>query len=328
MASRLEQLQQLANQAPQLENKALARGKDARTALLQQQLGAIPEANLQQAQQLQAQQATIAGQQQAEVMKQGQQAAAQIGGQALDQIQANQANVLQQASIGAEQRQASAKEQMLNKAMEESIASRKRVTQSDIDSAKLLQQRGFDVDNRLQFASERQRQDLAKMGNNIKQELLDSRLAFEKDEAGRKFSNDRQLADYIASNAKTQQEFDSKMSGIANVARQQAVMTAAFNERLNTILNQGYIESKGDLDNAQRIRLAALRSETTKAAEKAKANAANKILMGQAIGTIVGVAGVGAAAAAGVIAAPVVVPALMAGAALGGATGTIAATNT
>lgn len=320
--NRLQQLQQLANQAPELENRALARGKDARTALLQQQLGALPNANLQQAQELQGQQTTIAGQQQVEAMKQSQQTASQLGQEAIQAKMSGQSAMLDRAEIGQAERQQAAKDQLAARLQQEAIESRKKVTQADIEANKLIQARGFEVDSRMQFASEQQRKDLNKLGNNIKQELLDSRIAFDKDEAGRKFSNDRQLADFAASEAKTQQEFEARMGSIANAARQNSILQESINNRLAEIVRQGYIETSGDLDNAQRVKLAGLQTEARKQAEKAKADAGNKLLTGQALGTLVGI-GVAAMVPGGMAAAPMVL-----GATAGGAGGTILASNT
>ncbi len=318
--NRLQQLQQLANQAPELENRQAARNKDARTALLQQQLGALPNVNLQQAQELQGQQATIAGQQQVEAMKQSQQTASQLSQEALQAKMAGQTAMTERAELGQAERQQQAKNQLASRLQQESMESRKKVNQADIAANKLLQDRGFEVDSRMQFASEQQRKDLARIGNNVKQELVDKRIAFDKDEAGRKFSNDRQLADFAASEAKTQQEFKAKMASIANTARQNAIVQDGINKRLEQIISQGYIETSGDLDNALKVKLAGLQSEARKQAEQAKADAGNKILQGQALGTILGM-GIAAAtiSTGGLAAAP-----LLAGATIGGAAGTFA----
>ncbi len=320
MANRIDQLTQIANQIPDLNQRAAAKGKDVRTALLQQQLGAMPTPNVGQVQQLQAQQAQLAGQQQAEQLQQQQQAASQIGQQAIqEEARVGEAAAARRA-MSQEEQQQQAKNQMAARLQEQDIASKKRQTTADIQTAKKLQAAGFDVDSRLQVATEKQRNDLAKLGNGIKEELLDSRLAFEKDELGRKFSNDRQMMDYIAVNAKTQQEFESKMQDMAQVAKNEELVMSAIRDRLLTIQQQGFIDREGDLDAQANLQIAELAKEAQRKADKARAKSANKLALGSSLGTLL---------FAGAVLATGGTAAAAAGAGmLGGAAGTGVAANT
>jgi hypothetical protein len=321
MANRIDQLTQIANQVPALNQRAAAKGKDVRTALLQQQLGGTPAPNVQA---IQAQQAQLAGQQQVEQLQQAQQATAQIGQQAVqEEARVGEAAAARRA-MSQEEQQQQTKNQMAARLQEQDIASKKRQTTADIQTAKKLQAAGFDVDSRLQMATEKQRNDLAKLGNGIKEELLDSRLAFEKDEIGRKFSNDRQFADYIAANAKTQQEFEVKMQEMAQVAKNEEVMMNAIRDRLLTIQQQGFVEREGDLDAQANMEIAKLANEAQSKAQKAQSKSANKLAMGQAFGTLLGIGAVALAAPTGGAS----LAAYGAAAAGGGALGAAAASNT
>ena len=321
MATRLDLLNKLSAQAPDLANQAVVKGQASRDALLQQQLGAAPtNANTQQLQQLQAQQVGMAGQAAVENLGQQQQAAAGLGQQVL-QEKAQQSEVSQaRAALGQEESQASSQNSLVSKLQGESLESRKKQTQADIASAKKLQSLGFTVDSNLQMATYKQRQDLARLGNGIKEELLDSRLAFESDEAGRKFSNTRQLADYAISSAKSDIEAKDKMQSILNAAKTQELMMGALRDRLATIQQQGFVERQGDLDAQSAIKVANLRADAEKRAQKAKSDAANRQSMWSSAGSLIGV---GAAIALAPATGGVSLAAVGAGAAGGGAAGSL-----
>lgn len=313
MANRLDQLNAISAQMPGLAQESAAKGQQARMALLQQQLGVAP-ATKQAVQQVQTQQAGLAGQQAVEQLQQQQAATAQVATQAMKEgaLAGEAAN--QRAAMGQEESQLSARTQMARRLQQESMDSRKRMTEADIASAQKLQALGLDVDSKLQMATQKQRQDLAKLGNGIKEQLIDSRLAFEKDEMGRKFSNDRQLADYVASTAATQQEFQQKMRGLVQISKNEEVMMNALRDRLLTIQKQGYIEKQGDLDAETNKQLAQMAVDAKIKAAKAKAKTSNRIMQAQAVGSVLG------AVAGGFIGGPA---GAAAGATLGGAAGTV-----
>jgi hypothetical protein len=317
MANRLQQLSQLAQQVPNLSEKAQARGKSARTALLQQQLGALPDVGKQQVQQLKAQQAGLAGQQQVEQLKQQQQATAQLGQLGVQAQQREGEAGTKRRAMSQQEQQQQAKNVMGQRLQKESLESRKRMVDSDTAASQRMQQAGFDVDNRLQVATQKQRADISKLGHDVKSELLDSRLAFDNDERGRKFSNDRQFADYIISTAKSQNDFAKKMQDMQQVAQNKTMVLDQIHQRLLTIQERGFIDREGDLDAAANIEIARLAAAAQKEAQKAQNDAKNKQSMWAAGGTIIG-AGAGA-----LIGGP---PGAAIGASLGGAVGTAGST--
>jgi hypothetical protein len=287
MANRINQLQQLSSQIPGMDQQTATANKAARTAILQRQLGLSPvsAASVQQAN---VQNAALAGQQQVEQAQQSQQTTAQLGQLALQQ-QAQVAEAQQQrAALSQQEAQQQAQQSLAARLQNEDIQSKKRTSAEDIASAQRLQAAGFDVDQKLQFATEKQRKDLANLGADVKAQLLDSRLAFEKDDRGRRFSNDRQLADYAVATAKSQEDLEAKLQTMQQAAQQKAMLLDAVNNRLLQIQKQGFINTQGDLDRASRERIAVLGAEARREAEKAAADAANKSAMWGAGGALLG----------------------------------------
>lgn len=71
-------------------------------------------------------------------------------------------------------------------------------------------------------------QKLANISEQAKQEMFDSRKKFAEDELGRKFTNDRQMADYVVSQAKSQQDLLDYQQKVDQLSKrsQQASETA------------------------------------------------------------------------------------------------------
>lgn len=311
----------LAQTVPGINEQTASQQKAARDILLQRQIGALPT---QQAEAKASQQLAGAMTQQA-----GQDAGA------LQQAQTQTAAQAQQVSNAALQNQASAqlaqRKLVQNKALADlsslkqdemataMLQSRKRVMDQEIEAADALQTFGIDQDNSLQMATIQQRKDLQRLGSDVKDKLVDSRIRFEKDEMGRKFTNERQLSDYILSNARTQQEFDSEMRALTKETDQYILTLDMMENKISQALKQGYIREKGDLDRAMGIELARMKQELQKKKQKEMAKKRNNMAAWQAAGTIVG-------AAVGTVVAPGAGTAV--GAQLGGAAGTAAGAST
>jgi hypothetical protein len=311
----------LAQTVPGINEQTASQQKAARDILLQRQIGALPT---QQAEAKASQQLAGAMTQQA-----GQDAGA------LQQAQTQTAAQAQQVSNAALQNQASAqlaqRKLVQNKALADlsslkqdemanaMLQSRKRVMDQEIQAADALQTFGIDQDNSLQMATIQQRKDLQRLGSDVKDKLVDSRLRFERDDMGRKFTNDRQLSDYILSNARTQQEFDSEMRSLIKETDQYILTLDMMENKISQALKQGYIREKGDLDRAMGIELARMKQEIQKKKEKEMAKKRNNAAAWQAAGTIIGAA-VGSAVAPGAGTAV--------GAQVGGAVGTAAGAST
>jgi hypothetical protein len=185
----------------------------------------------------------------------------------------------------------------------------------EIEAANALQTFGIDQDNSLQMATIQQRKDLQRLGNDVKDKLVDSRLRFEKDEMGRKFTNERQLSDYILSNARTQQEFEAETRALQKQTDQYILTLDMMENKISQALKQGYVKEKGDMDRALGIELARMKQELQRKKQQEIAKKRNNAAAWQAAGTIVG--GVAGAVLTGGTPAGAMV-----GAQMGGALGT------
>lgn len=101
------------------------------------------------------------------------------------------------------------------------LSQAKRMNDLEINSQKRLLSAKLDYDSSISFLTNKQRQDLAELGNYVKQSMFDQRLMFEKSEAGRKFSNDRQLADYAVLSAQSQQQLEARFQHMKQAAEKE-----------------------------------------------------------------------------------------------------------
>lgn len=321
-------LDALAQTTPGINEQNAKRQQAARDIMLQRQVGALPtqQAESQASQQLAQGMAQQAGQDALQNQGQQVQQAAKAQEASNINLQNNaQSQLAQRKSIQSQALtdMASLKQDEMANAM---LQSRKRVMDQEIKDAAAMQQHGIDQDNSLQMATIQQRKDLMRIGSDVKDKIVDSRLRFEKDELGRKFTNERQLSDYILSNARTQQEFDSELRGLMKDADRYIMTLDTASKKLEQALQQGYIREKGDLDHQQAIDLANKKKELDAQIAKKQRQRRNNASAITAVFTIAGtVAGavVGAAAVAGTggAATPLTPQAVMAGASLGSQVG-------
>jgi hypothetical protein len=288
----LNALNALADQTPGLNQKALKQVQAARDIGLQKQLGgpaAAPKAPPQQkAQQLATQQALTAGQ---DIVAQRQQAAGAAGkirAAALQERQRLGQQSLQQEQLAQQARLERQHTEQQTQLRREELASRKSITQNELAAAARLQDRGIEQDNKLQIATLKQRSDLNNIGIDIKSKLIDSRLQFNKSERGRKFSNERQLADYIAATATSRQDFNIKMSQMKQMQDKKITLMTQAQAKLETILKQGFIAEQQDLDQASKIEITKLVQEMKEKIKREEAAAKNRTSI---IATVGGIAG-------------------------------------
>lgn len=97
----------------------------------------------------------------------------------------------------------------------------KELQQSEIDMQRRLTGAQLEYDNTLSFLTRKQREDLANLGTFTKQILFDQRLTFKKDEAGRKFTNMQQLADYAVASAEDQVTLQNRMREMTQAAEKE-----------------------------------------------------------------------------------------------------------
>lgn len=167
-------------------------------------------------------------------------------------------------------------------------------------------------------------QKLASISQEAKQELYDQTMQLQKDEAGRTFFNERQLADYARLNAQSDEDFKNKAQQAEQVSKRNLqAMETAYN-LVQEDLNQRYDLAKQRQDQAtmkqiQEMKIAADRQmtkERNRAANNAAAWQAGGTIVGAVAGSFIPIPGVGTAAGA------------MMGASLGGAAGGIIGSQT
>lgn len=321
MASRMDQLAGVAASVPGLNEKARGQASAAQDIMVQKAVGGGGKA-----QDIAAAAATSAGQSAFAQKQKEQGVASQIGQAALGaKKEAGTAKVEEKAMTQREQlaREAEAQAAQLSR---EALQSRKTITQKEIDTSRELQLHGVFMDNNLQIASIQQRKDLSALGGKLEDKLLYSRLKFSEDERGRRFTNDRQMADYLISNSATNQEFNGYMKKIKQQSDRQMQVLRASHAQLQQTLNQGYLEKKGDLDRETQLEIAqakkAIEERIAKERKKAKARASQWSAGGQVVGAVVGAVVVGVATGGTGTAAGFAAGA-SAGAAVGGGVGSM-----
>jgi hypothetical protein len=195
---------------------------------------------------------------QADQAAQTQTQAGELANQAQQQASQQQLEA-QSTAQGLQQAQAAGQQQVREAQAE--AAQRTQMTQDEQASAARLQQVGMDYDNQLSFMSRKQRDDLAKLGRDVKDRLFTDRLTFEQDEAGRKFSNERQLADYTVATAKSQDELRNKVQLVQQAQqRQEYVVQRAF-DVLNQGLDEQYAKAEQARNQASASRIADIQNQ-------------------------------------------------------------------
>ena len=328
----LNALNSLADQVPGLNQKALKQVQAARDIGLQKQIQAAPtrQAVQPQAQALATQQALQAGQ---DIVAQRQQAAGQAQQirqaalqekQRLSQQQLQQQELAQQAELERKQ------QQQLQELRKEELDSRKTILDSELAATTRLQDMGIEQDNKLQMATIKQREDLNRIGLDLKSKLIDSRLQFSKDERGRKFTNERQLADFFTGSAINKQHLNSRLSGMKQSHDRKLLLLKHAHARLEKAIKQEYITKEQKLDFEAKKELVELKAAIDRKIKRESSKAKNKTSMFRTAGTVIGtVAGAiigglptfGVGGAAGAAAGGVV------GGAIGGGLGTMASSQ-
>ena len=213
-------LKGMAAQAPALNEQAAKRAREAQRIQLTQQLAQAPGAQQGGAGALRTAQAAAPAVTQAAAgsrLQASQAAADQLG--RIAQVGLQQKAVREQGEVARAQmaQQAGQQTQELQaqaKIDQDKQHQREQFSQQEIALQDQHRKLGYDVEGSISFLSQKQRKDLAKLGENVKGELFDSMIAFERDEAGRKFSNEKQQLAWARVNARSEQEFLDKAQTI------------------------------------------------------------------------------------------------------------------
>ena len=304
-------LMDLGRKAPVTNEEARKRINAGKAIQLQQaaKAGAINKASDAQQLATQAEQATG----QALLNQQAQENQQQVGfGSAEMQRQNTEAGLdLQQAGMNQQQALADQQRAQGIALSREDMAQKKRLTEEELQSAERLSGMGIQMDESLSYMSRRNREDLARLGQDIKHELFDSRLQFERDEMGRKFTNERQMADAAIATAKTRQELKERLDEMQHVANNEIIMLENVHSQLVRAYERGYLDEQQKLNQEHKRVLATVIQNMEDKIRKRKNRAASTRMI------IAGTVGIAATVATGGAAAPAI-PGLMAAANQGG----------
>lgn len=134
---------------------------------------------------------------------------------------------------------------------------------------------------------------LAKLNQEVKNELLDKQLEFNKDERGRTIFNERQLADWAIQNAKSEEEFLNYKQAAEQMHQRKMQMLEVAYQKLSAQL-RGEARLKGQkLDQESRNRIEEARRKIEQKLRQEQIEEQNRQAIWSGVGTIVG-AGVGA----------------------------------
>lgn len=236
--------------------------------------------------------AATGAQQQASLQTQGQL------GQQLQQI--GQAGLQQQAATA---RTGQAKQQMLNDSQiaelqrqgvlsqsSKQLRQAKQLQQQEIETQSRMLSQRLQYDDKLSFMTRKQREDLANLGAYTKQQLFDSRLSFQQDEMGRKFSNMRQLADYAVASFKDDQQLQVQMREMSQAAEKEIMTLQHAHNMISQRLQLEFQRAEKTKDYALLKKLQKMKAdmEAKIRRDQAKASAISNIIVGGA--TIAGAA--------------------------------------
>jgi hypothetical protein len=164
---------------------------------------------------------------------------------------------------------------------------------------------------------------LARVSQEAKQELYDAQMQFQKDEMGRTLFNERQLVDYAAKNARSNEEFQNYAlrADKAHLRNLQAMET--IYKKMDEELQFEYAKDKQKQDQAKVLQIKQIQKDMARKIAHARTRRGNNKAKWQAGGTIVGtvIGTVVGAVVGGKMAGVGAVPGAMAGGAIGGAAG-------
>lgn len=296
MATTLEKLRAISRAAPALDAQAAARAQEAQQVQVSQAVQqAAPGAGVRQAQAI-APAATLAVAQPGLAAREAGLATQQQLGQQALQVQETQQRA-QQSATAIGQAETLAGERRAAEATDTAaeLAQRKSLTAQELAQAKRLQAMGISTDARVGFLTNKQREDLAKLGRDVKAELADARLQFARDEDGRKFANDRQMWDYTVASAQSDEALRDRMQSMSLAYERKAKMIELATSKISAEIDRLYAKAEQEKDQASKMRLAEMKRQLEKRRADLAHDAAKKGQMVQ----VLSLAGMAAGSAGG-----------------------------
>lgn len=293
-------------QPPVLDEEAHKKLKAARDVQYQAAIGqAQPGAGVRQAQNMGAAVVQQAGEQAANLVKtQGQQTTAEAG-LALEAKAAADNTALTNKATAQKENIATQQTQQGLALDREQREAEQNLTQAELQSAQRLSRLGIETDETLSFLSVKQREQLTALGADLKERLFDSRLQFQRDEDGRKFSDARQLADFAIISSQNEMELQNKLASMKLMADRDLQLAQAVHQKIRQELKNAASDRNRQLDQQQYeyLKNLEIKARENAAKKQAKANNMSAIIVGgmTVAGAIVGSVAPGVGTAAGAV---------------------------
>lgn len=290
MNNRLEMIQKLQKQVPILDAQAEKQLQAGNTMQMQKALGeAKPTQNTTQvAQDIGTQATAMQASTAIQSAAQTQQRQAGLSQDAIQTTAAQDQQDLAARSLDQQSKQAEDAATQTLRLERERRKSQKKVTKKEIDTANRLSEIGIYQNNRVLNLSLDQRKQLEKLGRDVQEKIFNSRMRFAESEAGRRFTNQRQLADYNVLAAKNDIELNNRLREMeqAHQFKLKALETA------NNVLTREIDQMSKSKDQARDFehRKALLQKKRAIEAEIARqqAKAKNTQMIFQGVGTVAG----------------------------------------
>lgn len=174
------------------------------------------------------------------------------------------------------------------------LAQAKQLQADEIESQKRMLNARLQFDDKISFLTNKQRKDLAELGAYTKQQIFDSRLTFQQDEMGRKFTNLRQLADYAVASYKDDQKLGFELQAMQQAAQKEFMVLEHAHKMITQKMQLEFQRAEKQKDYALLKKLQKMKADLQEkmARKQAQASAISNIIVGGA--TIAGaVAGAG-----------------------------------
>jgi hypothetical protein len=273
----LNSLNALSEQVPGMHKKAQAQQQAASDILLQRDIAKAPAGAS--AQQMATQKAYQAGKQLLATRQAATQQAQQVRQQALQQRTQNQQQALAEKQLAQQQKLEEERRQQLAQVRQEERESQRTLTVEELELTQQLQTYGIERRNDMQIATIKQRKDLARIGHDVQGKLLNSRLAFEKDSRGRKFTNERQLADWIVTNSKDRTELTDRLQKMQEMGKRKLMLMQHMAAEMESALERNWVSEQGDLDRELKRELTYAAQAMRERIRREKARARNRTAM-------------------------------------------------
>lgn len=129
---------------------------------------------------------------------------------------------------------------------------------------------------------------ISRIDNKYKNMLLDDQLTFRKDQAGQTLLNERQLADWAISKAKSREEYLSYAQAANQIYQREIQVLEAAHKKISQTMQNNYVAKNKPLDRELRKKLAIQKQELERQILEKKNKAANRSSMWSTGGMIVG----------------------------------------